>query len=96
MPNYKYLKRLITDAAYFNSVNLEDRCFDWCAKLQVMPNFSSSSRRIDQSSDSQQSRAPISFKSNSGISLQGAGKKRINYSGDFQFKSYAAVRLLIH
>ena len=40
-PDYEYLKRLIADAAFHNGHGLDDKTFDWCIKLQMVPGFSS-------------------------------------------------------
>ena len=45
MPDYSYLKGLIIEAAMATQLRLDDRQFDWCAKLLVSPNFSQSNNK---------------------------------------------------
>ena len=43
MPDYFRLKGIIQDAADRIEIDMRDRVFDWCTKLQLVPGFSSGS-----------------------------------------------------
>ena len=110
-PDYAMLKKLISDAAYQHGYDLNDKTFDWCIKLQMVPGFSSGTSpnrsREHQAMEADQSKVMAAQRISSNINNAAAGGLHQNSNSssvagkpitcsDFQFKSYVAVRTIIY
>ena len=40
-PDFNVMKKFISDAALAHNVDITDNVFDWCARLTIVPSFSS-------------------------------------------------------